>query len=105
MKLHICGYLTNHLPKPCETGADIIDIDLMVEMNTARRELGDVIVLCGDLDPVTVIQDKSTSFAYDESCDLIDMEHDKRFILSCGCEITVNTPFENLMAMRPAAGI
>ena len=104
VKLHICGNITNHLPKLSETGADIIDIDWMVDIDSAHRHLGDRVVVCGNLDPVAVIQDKSASVVNDKSRALIERERGRRFILSGGCEITVNTPHANLMAMRAAAG-
>lgn len=36
---------------------------------------------------------------------LIKKEHGRKFILSGGCEITVNTPADNLKAMRCASKI
>jgi len=103
VKLHICGNITNHLSKLKETGADIIDIDWMVDIGKAHGAFGDSIAVCGNLDPVSVIQDQSAQEVFDRSRALIAAEQGKKFIFSGGCEITVNTPVENLMAMRRAA--
>ena len=102
IKLHICGNIKHLLPKLKETGADIVDIDWMVRLEEAHRGLGDNIVVCGNLDPVSVIQNKSAFEVLDISKALVTAEHGKKFIFSGGCEITVNTPAENLKAMKTA---
>jgi len=104
VKLHICGDITNHLPLLAETGADIIDIDWMVDMERAHEAVGDGITLCGNLDPVAVIQDLSARELYRVSRAFVESERGRNFIFSGGCEVTVNTPPENLHAMREAAG-
>ncbi len=103
VKLHICGNITHLLPKLRETGADIVDIDWMVDINEAHRILGDHIVVCGNLDPVSVIQDLDAGEVYTKSKELILSQRGKKFILSGGCEITVSTPSDNVKKMSQAA--
>lgn len=103
VKLHICGNITHLLPALARTGADIIDLDWMVDMTGAHAVLGDRIVLSGNLNPVAVIQDFPEERFFETAKELVTAETGKPFILSGGCEITVNTPVENLMAMRRAA--
>lgn len=102
VKLHICGNITHLLPKIRETGADIVDIDWMVNFDDAHRDLGDTVAVCGNLDPVSVIQNLSAPELDKVSGALIEKEKDRKFIFSGGCEITVNTPHENLKSMREA---
>ncbi|MBN1294151.1 MAG: uroporphyrinogen decarboxylase family protein [Candidatus Latescibacteria bacterium] len=103
VKLHICGNITHLLPKLKKTGADIVDIDWMVSFEDAHRDLGKNVVVCGNLDPVSVIQNKPVFDIIEASKNLITAEHNKKFIFSGGCEITVNTPVENLKAMKKVA--
>jgi len=103
VKLHICGNITHLLPALAQTGADIIDLDWMVDMDGAHAVLGDRIVLSGNLNPVSVIQDYPAERLAEITKELVSSETGKPFILSGGCEITVNTPVANLMAMREAA--
>ncbi|MFC1650891.1 uroporphyrinogen decarboxylase family protein [Candidatus Latescibacterota bacterium] len=100
VKLHICGDITHLLPGLANVGADILDIDWMVDFEEAYSHLGASTIVCGNLDPVSVIQDLPAEEVYEKSADLVDRFGDKKFILSGGCEITVNTPHENLSAMR-----
>jgi MtaA/CmuA family methyltransferase len=103
VKLHICGNITHLLPALVRTGADILDLDWMVDMDHAHAALGNRIVLSGNLNPVSVIQDYPADKLFETTKELVFAEKGKPFILSGGCEITVNTPVENLMAMRKTA--
>jgi MtaA/CmuA family methyltransferase len=103
VKLHICGNITHLLPALARAGADIIDLDWMVDMTGAHSILGNRIVLSGNLNPVSVIQDYTADRLFETTKELVLAETGKPFILSGGCEITVNTPVENLKNMRLAS--
>lgn len=103
VKLHICGNITHLLEDIRDVKPDIVDIDWMVDMDHAYEKLGDEIIRCGNLDPVTVIQDQGVEAIDRESEALCKQEEGRPFILSGGCEITVNTPVEHLKAMRSAS--
>jgi len=102
-KLHICGDITHLLPNIKNLQADIVDLDWMVDMTHAHEVLGDNFTLCGNLNPVNCIQDLPAREVYEQTAALLEKEKGKNFILSGGCEITVDTPVENLQAMREAS--
>ncbi|MFC1551016.1 uroporphyrinogen decarboxylase family protein [Candidatus Latescibacterota bacterium] len=104
VKLHICGDITHLLPDVAGAGADILDIDWMVDFEDAYRAVGDSAVVCGNLDPVSVIQNLSADEVAEKAAELVSRYRGKKFILSGGCEITVNTPVKNLAALKKAAG-
>ncbi|KPL09679.1 MAG: hypothetical protein AMS23_03030 [Bacteroides sp. SM1_62] len=99
-KIHICGDITHLLPDLKDVGPDILDLDWMVDMEDAFDILGEEIIRCGNLDPVRIIEQYSTQDLAVEVRELCIKEKGKRFILSGGCEITVDTPAENLHTMR-----
>ncbi len=101
-KLHICGDITHLLPELALTGIDILDLDWMVSFNTTREKCGDNMILCGNLDPVSIIQEKSAEEVKKRSQQLMEDQNYSRFILSGGCETTRDTPLENLIAMKYA---
>lgn len=103
VKLHICGNIAHLLDDLREVGPDMVDIDWMVDMEEAHRRLGSGIILCGNLDPVAVIQNMGRDEIRAETRALCAREAGRGFILSGGCEITVNTPAEHLKAMREAS--
>jgi len=98
-KLHICGDITHILPSLKEVGTDILDLDYDVDISYARSVLGENIILMGNLNPI-LIQDSTAEKVERISHELVAKHSSERFILSAGCEITVGTSHENLMAMR-----
>jgi uroporphyrinogen-III decarboxylase len=102
VKLHVCGDITHLLESFKDLNADILDIDSMVDLDVAREILGPDVVLSGNINSVD-IQNKTRDEVYQISRDLIDKYKDSKYILAAGCEITVDTPHDNLMAMREAS--
>ena len=103
VKLHICGNISHLLEDIRDVKPDIVDIDWMVDMDHARDKLGSDIIRCGNLDPVSIIQNLGAGEIFSKTADLCEKEADRPFILSGGCEITVNTPVKHLKAMRSAS--
>ena len=106
-KLHICGDITRLLADVATAGADMVDIDWMVELTGARRVLGPKVCLCGNFDPV-VIMLQSSAEEVRQSCHRCIREAGTPFVLSPGCEVPPDTPAENFTALcapyKPAAG-
>ncbi|HSV31637.1 MAG TPA: uroporphyrinogen decarboxylase family protein, partial [Atribacteraceae bacterium] len=98
VKLHICGNTTTLLPLMARTGADIIDLDWMVDLALARRLCGDSIILCGNVDPVSVVLQGTPEDVRRKSIECFQ-QAGMPFILSAGCEIPAATPEENLRAL------
>lgn len=100
-KLHICGNTTAILPDMIRTGADIIDVDHLVkDMTPFYPLLGAGQVLCGNLDPVAIVQDGSP-VQIRAAAARLSAAGGKRLILSAGCEITPDTRAEHIRAMIP----
>jgi len=102
VKMHICGDITHLLPAMSDLEIDILDLDWQVDQDYAYEVMGPDVIRCGNINPV-FIQDKSPIEIYNRCCEILSKEKGRRFILSAGCEITVNTPSENLLAMRKAS--
>ena len=100
VKLHICGDITHLLELLGQTGIDILDLDWMVDFEAARQAAGDEIILCGNLDPVNCIQNLSGSELTAAGSELISSQKDRPFIFSGGCEITPDTPEENMTILQ-----
>ena len=102
VKLHICGNITHLLPSISELSADILDFDYQVDMDSAYDILGPDVIRCGNINPV-LVEERSDEEIFQATSILAEKEKGRKFILSAGCEITVNTRHENLMAMRKAS--
>jgi uroporphyrinogen decarboxylase len=98
-KLHICGDTSALMPGMIATGADIVDVDHQVK-DIARFVplLSSAQIFCGNLDPVSVIQNGNPDSIRAAGLELIK-NCQGRIIISGGCEITPDTPHENILAL------
>ena len=101
VKLHICGNITHILGALASTGADVVDIDHMVDLRLARETLGPDTTLCGNFDPAGVLL-MQTPQAVRDACLRCRDEAGGRFILMPGCEVPRDTPPENFRALCEA---
>ena len=100
VKLHICGNITHLLPSIAQTGVDILDIDWMVDMAEAHRIMGPEVMICGNLDPVAVIQEGSQQLIKEKYVEITDRIPRENLIMMGGCEITPDTPIDNMDCLR-----
>jgi MtaA/CmuA family methyltransferase len=98
VRLHICGNTRRLLGMMGRTGSDVIDLDYPSPMAEGRRQMGPEQVLLGNIDPVSVLRDCRP----DEVTAAIAACHadaGSRYIVGAGCEVTRDTPNENVRAM------
>lgn len=100
VKLHICGNITHLLPSLKKTDLDILDIDWMVDMAEAYKEMGEDVVLCGNLDPVGVIMSGSKDDIKNKYEEIKASLPRENWIMMGGCEIPRDTPVENMKFLR-----
>jgi len=98
VKLHICGNITHLLPGIADLGVDILDVDHMVDMQTARQAVGTEVALAGNLDPVSGILQGTPEMIQTYVRKTYDSVGNP-FIVNAGCEIPSATPPENLKAL------
>jgi len=102
VKFHVCGDITHLLPDLADLGIDMIDLDWPVDIAGARRLLGPDVVITGNIDPVLVLS-RDAETVHSMARDLVRTHAGTRYVLAGGCEIGVDTPPENLLAMLQAA--
>ena len=102
VKLHICGNITHLLPSISELNVDILDLDYDVDPEEAYNILGPEVIRCGNISPI-FIEKSSPEKILEAGKMLVEKEKGRKFILSGGCEITVKTKPEQLMALREAS--
>jgi len=100
-RLHICGDTNNIVDAMVETGADIIDLDHMVDMEAAAAKYGDHVSFCGNFDPTSVMLDGTPEEVYAAATHCMQIGG-PRAISGAGCEIPMWTPEENLHAQSRA---
>jgi MtaA/CmuA family methyltransferase len=100
-RLHICGDTSHLVELMPRTGADVIDIDWMVDVGAAATAFGPGIALCGNFDPVEVMLRGTPEAAFRATRRCIE-QGGPRHISAAGCEIPDKTPPENLRAQARA---
>jgi MtaA/CmuA family methyltransferase len=100
-RLHICGDTTHLVPLMAESGADIVDLDWMVDIRSAAEALGDYPVICGNFDPVAIML-QGTPDQVRKATLYCLQAGGQRCISAAGCEIPDGTPHENLQAHAQA---
>ena len=100
-RLHICGDTSNIVPLMVKSGADIIDLDWMVDIKSAADIYGEYPLICGNFDPVQVMLQGSPEDVY-QAAQFCLQNGGARMISGAGCEIPARTPHENLHAQTKA---
>jgi MtaA/CmuA family methyltransferase len=100
-RLHICGDITQILPLAAQSGAEIVDIDWMVDFGLAARTMGERIAVCGNFDPVAVMLRGTPEQVRQATLECLRLGG-SRCISAAGCEIPDGTPHENLLAQAEA---
>ncbi len=96
-RLHICGDVTSILEDIANSGADIVDLDWMVDMVHANTVIADRAALCGNFDPVAVMLQGSPDRVR-RATETSLRQGGARSFNAAGCEIPDKTPSENLFA-------
>ena len=100
VRLHICGDISHQFPVLREMGADIIDLDWMVSFAKARKELGPGACLAGNFDPAGILE-KGTAREVRSKIEEAAREAAPNYMVCPGCEVTPDTPMDNMMAFCP----
>jgi len=95
LKLHICGETTHLLDQMADVGADLYNVDHMVDLAAAKRAYAARgRCLKGNLDPVERVM-RSTPEQCEALChECIRIAGPRGYMLSAGCEIPAATPDE-----------
>jgi uroporphyrinogen-III decarboxylase len=102
VSLHICGRTLPILTDMAASGADVLELDHFVDLERAFQIVGPRVTLWGNLDPVgLLVQGKPAQVraAARQAVATARACGDRRFVLSSGCALAVQTPPENLQAM------
>jgi MtaA/CmuA family methyltransferase len=102
VRLHICGNTRHILDGMGRLGCEIVDLDFLAPLAEGRDKMGPAQVLLGNIDPVRVLRNGS---AEDVTRAITECHRQAgpRYIVGAGCEVTRDTPHENLRALADYA--
>ncbi len=100
-RLHICGNTSRLLTDMLASGADIIDVDWMVNFSRAAQTFDERAAPCGNMDPVSIFLQGKPDSVYNDTMRALS-EGGPLSLNAAGCEIPDGTPEENLHAQSAA---
>jgi uroporphyrinogen decarboxylase len=84
-------------------GALALQIDHVVDMAEAKKQVGDQICISGNVHPVDYMLYGTPPSVYWKSREIIEQSaNGSGFVLGAGCDLNPNTPEENILAMIQA---
>ncbi len=104
VKLHVCGNTSNLLEDMVESGADLFNVDHMVDFDGACRvytKAGKCFK--GNLDPVTDILQATPEQCRHKAAECIKKAENSRYMLSAGCGIPKGVTDETFTAFCDSA--
>ena len=106
VKYHACGRTRHIWPYIRQLDIDILNLDSLIDFGQAREFFGDRFVLKGNLNPITELLDATPEVVRAASQASFEKAgRNGRFILSPGCELPPQTPYENLEALVESASL
>lgn len=97
-RLHICGDTSRLVPLMAMSGADIVDLDWMVDLEKAAQALSrQGVAACGNFDPVRILLN-GTPREVEDSVRANVAVGGSSLISAAGCEVPEGTPDANLRA-------
>lgn len=101
--IHICGNTNGIIEDMGTTGARILEVDWMLDIEKARELVPDSTVLMGNIDPSYPLVYGSPAGVDQAVRNLIKATKGRGHIVSSGCAMGRNTPPENFKAFIAAA--
>ena len=106
IKLHICGNTTALLPDMVKTGADVFNVDHLVDFRLASDAYAAAnICYKGNLDPVSDFLQATPEECQQRALERLRLAEGTRFMLSAGCEVPAAVTDEVLLAFCQAPRI
>jgi MtaA/CmuA family methyltransferase len=102
VRMHVCGNTRRIVGGLGRLECEIVDLDWMVPLEHARREMGPRQILAGNVDPVQVVRN-GTPDSVAAAIAACHRQAGPRYIVAAGCEIPRDTPPENVRALRDYA--
>lgn len=102
--LHVCGDASVSLSTLAASGVDVLSLDAAVDMGAARVITCNRTTVMGNIDVRHVLTRGTPDQVKQSVMNLLEeMRSGGKFILSTGCEVPVETPDENMVALIEAA--
>lgn len=103
--IHICGNTKGIWEDIADTGAQVISVDNVVDMEEVKNSVGNRSIIMGNVKPIDTVCFGGKEEIFNEVKECIKKSYNspKGFILSTGCKIPMQTSKENVELFMQAA--
>lgn len=103
--LHICGNTSRIWNDMVETGAGSLSLDNVIDLEEAKKAVGDRITISGNIRPSETMLFGTPATVEENVKECLRKAYDspKGFLLALGCALPIRTPPENIHALVRAA--
>lgn len=101
-RLHICGNTKSIVEGMGSLGCEVVDLDYLTPVDSARAAMGPDQILLGNLDPVSSLRN-GTPESVTAAITACHHQAGDRYIVGAGCEVPRDTPVENVQALTAYA--
>lgn len=103
--LHICGNTKRILNLMADTGVGALSIDDAVDLEEAKNLVGKRVVLIGNVKPTETMYLGAPKDVEKDAKECLKKAYDtpKGYVLALGCGFPIDTPPENIIALRDTA--
>lgn len=100
---HVCGNTMHLMERFGQLGVEALSLDSVISLSEAAKRVPDDVVLIGNINPVETMLQARPAEVREQVLRLRDeMTPFKNFILSTGCDLPRDVPFENIEALIAA---
>lgn len=105
--LHICGKTKKIWHHMADTGAASISLDHMEDLGEAKRMIGHLVSLSGNVDPIDVMLhgDRADILQAARECIAKAGDNPKGYVLGTSCRVPLQTKTENIIALMDGVRI
>ncbi len=101
--VHVCGTSNHLIPSMNSLDIELVSLDYPIDLPEAAEILAPEIMIIGNINPVQVKNEEADTL-HEKALSLVEsmQPYPGRYILSSGCDISRDTPLENIKAITSA---
>lgn len=103
--LHICGNTSRIWNEMADTGATILSLDNIIDLEQAKNTVGERVILAGNVKPIETLMKGTREQIFEDTRECLRQAADspRGYILASGCAIALDTPPQNILTFMEAA--
>lgn len=95
--IHMCGDTNDRIMEMSETGAQLLSVDVPVDIKAAIEKLNGRSAILGNVDPAGTMFSGDVAAVRKSAQEKLEIGGHKGYLLGLGCEIPIGTPIENVI--------